>query len=77
MAIQWQQGAINAGVDAYVDWLHGPAKKYPPEYKDKSILVCLAPGTRLGDFRRRWAEVQQRLPGVKFPFLAGSDDLEH
>src|SRR5262245_36543121 len=77
MVAQWQRGAIRAGVDAYVDWLRGPGGKYPPVYVEKSILVCLAPGKSLGEFRGRCDEVRRKRPDIKIPWLAGHEDLEH
>src|SRR5262245_49657295 len=74
---QWKTVAVKAGIDAYVDWLRGPGKKYPPPYEEKSILVCLEPGKTVGEFRSRCEAVRRRDPSVKIPMLSGDAELEH
>ena len=67
MASQWLRGAIKTGIGAYADWLLGPGGKYPPFYelKSKSILVCLAPGKTLKEFKSRCDKVRRERPGVR------------
>jgi hypothetical protein len=77
MVSQWQRGAIKGGIGAYADWLCGPGGKYPPEYVQKSMLVCLAAGKTLKEFKSRCDQLKRERPGIEVPLLVGHDELEH